>query len=101
MAIFRSLVFASLLLSTSASYGQEVGRFQIISATLTNPENGKPESFLIKIDTVNGDVWKFERTYAPFKDGGMLIEGWNLINTSLVESIEAYQKVKGTSNERK
>jgi len=102
MAIFRSLVLASLLLSTSASYGQEVGRFQIISATLSDPKDGKAEPSLFKIDTVTGDVWKLDRTWGPTSDGAvMLIEGWSLINSTLEESIQQYQKVKEAFKDRR
>lgn len=95
MTTFRTFVFAALFLANCAVSGGEIGRYQVISATVTDPETGKPESVLIKLDTVTGDVWKFKRAYGPTPDGrGMLIEGWMLISGSIEESMESYEKLK-------
>jgi len=78
---------------------KEIGRYQLVPATLTTPidnnQNTELKKVIFKIDTVTGEVWKYDIMYAiAGKESVFMINGWDSKIKSWGASYADYAKVR-------
>ncbi len=77
---------------------EDVGRYQLFHAALTTPvdntQNTEIQKVIFKIDTVTGDVWKYDMMYLTVgKDkAAYMINGWDSKIESWEDSFNTYRK---------